>query len=168
MGIIAVEGIVKKGQIRLEIDLNVPDHTKVYVIVPAQEAGEDSSQYPQREESKSFAQMLREVTNLSNIEKRDLKLSDFAGVGKELWSTIDVDAYQRLMLTLTLRKNATHGTAPTTISRRHENRRRHSAVYLSFSRRPATGRVYPTWLRSFYHQRPASEARERDRCAGVG
>jgi hypothetical protein len=93
MGIIAVEGIVEKGQVRLETELNVPDQTRVYVIVPAQEAGASSSQYPQQEESKSFAQMLREVTDLSNIEKRDLKLSDFAGVGSELWSTIDVDAY---------------------------------------------------------------------------
>jgi hypothetical protein len=93
MGIIAVKGTVEKGQVRLDADLNVPDHTKVYVIVPAQKAAEDSSQYPQQEESKSFAQMLREVTDLSNIEKRDFKLSDFAGVGSELWSTIDVDAY---------------------------------------------------------------------------
>lgn len=93
MGIIAVEGVVEKGQVRLDTDLNVPDHTRVYVIVPAQEADMGSSQYPQPKEDKSFAQMLREVTDLSSIEKRDFKLSDFAGVGSELWSTIDVDAY---------------------------------------------------------------------------
>ena len=93
MGIIAVEGIVENGQVRLETELNVPDHTKVYVIVPAQEAETDLAQYVAPEEKKSVAQMLREVTDLSNLKRRDFKLSDFEGVGHDLWSKIDVDAY---------------------------------------------------------------------------
>jgi len=34
MSIAALEGFVEKGQIRLKADVRLPDHTKVYVIVP--------------------------------------------------------------------------------------------------------------------------------------
>jgi hypothetical protein len=34
MGIVTLEGIVEKGQIRLKYDLSLPDKTEVYVIVP--------------------------------------------------------------------------------------------------------------------------------------
>ena len=34
MSIITLEGIVEKGQIRLKPNLQLPDKTKVYVVVP--------------------------------------------------------------------------------------------------------------------------------------
>lgn len=34
MGIVTLEGIVEKGQIRLKPNLQLPDKTKVYVVVP--------------------------------------------------------------------------------------------------------------------------------------
>lgn len=33
-GVIALEGVVDKGQIRLTTNVRLPDNTKVYVIVP--------------------------------------------------------------------------------------------------------------------------------------
>ena len=34
MGIVTLEGVVEKGQIRLKGDIRLPEKTKVYVIVP--------------------------------------------------------------------------------------------------------------------------------------
>jgi hypothetical protein len=89
MGIIAVEGIVEKGQVRLQTDLNVPDHTKVYVIVPAQ-----SNLVYESELAPSFPMSLREILAPPKIEPgQEPKLSDFAGLGADLWEQIDVDEY---------------------------------------------------------------------------
>ena len=37
MSVITLEGIVEQGQIRLKRDIHLPDHTKVYIIVPETE-----------------------------------------------------------------------------------------------------------------------------------
>ncbi len=34
MGVLTIEGIVDKGQIKLASDVRLPEHTKVYVVVP--------------------------------------------------------------------------------------------------------------------------------------
>jgi hypothetical protein len=34
MGIVTLEGIVERGQIRIAPDVHLPDKTKVYVIIP--------------------------------------------------------------------------------------------------------------------------------------
>jgi hypothetical protein len=34
MRIVAFEGVVEQGQIKLKTDIHLPDNTKVYVIVP--------------------------------------------------------------------------------------------------------------------------------------
>lgn len=38
MSIITLEGIVQKGQIRLKSDFQLPDKTRVYVVVPNMKA----------------------------------------------------------------------------------------------------------------------------------
>jgi hypothetical protein len=35
MAILTLEGIVENGQIRLRDDVNLPEHAKVYVVIPA-------------------------------------------------------------------------------------------------------------------------------------
>jgi hypothetical protein len=40
MSVLAVEGVVENGQIRLETELNLPDNPKVYVIVPGIASGQ--------------------------------------------------------------------------------------------------------------------------------
>lgn len=34
MGVLTIEGIVDNGQIKLTSDVHLPDHIKVYVVVP--------------------------------------------------------------------------------------------------------------------------------------
>lgn len=34
MSVITLEGIVKRGQIRLKNEMRLPDNTKVYVVIP--------------------------------------------------------------------------------------------------------------------------------------
>jgi hypothetical protein len=34
MSIVTIEGVVEHGQIRLKSDIQLPDNTKVYVVVP--------------------------------------------------------------------------------------------------------------------------------------
>jgi hypothetical protein len=35
MNVVALEGVVDQGQIRLQTDIRLPERTKVYVVVPA-------------------------------------------------------------------------------------------------------------------------------------
>lgn len=35
MSVVTLEGIVEQGQIRLPVDIHLPEKTKVYVIVPS-------------------------------------------------------------------------------------------------------------------------------------
>jgi hypothetical protein len=39
MAILTLEGTVENGQIRLRDDVALPEHTKVYVVIPALESG---------------------------------------------------------------------------------------------------------------------------------
>jgi hypothetical protein len=34
MGVLTIEGVVDNGQIKLTSDVRLPEHTKVYVVVP--------------------------------------------------------------------------------------------------------------------------------------
>lgn len=34
MGVLTIEGIVNNGQIKLTSDFRLPEHTKVYIVVP--------------------------------------------------------------------------------------------------------------------------------------
>ncbi len=34
MGVLTIEGVVDNGQIKLASDVRLPEHTKVYVVVP--------------------------------------------------------------------------------------------------------------------------------------
>ena len=34
MGVLTIEGIVDNGQIKLTSDIQLPEHTKVYIVVP--------------------------------------------------------------------------------------------------------------------------------------
>ena len=34
MGVLTIEGIVDNGQIKLTSDVQLPEHTKVYIVVP--------------------------------------------------------------------------------------------------------------------------------------
>ena len=34
MGVVALEGIIERGQVRIMPDVRLPDKTKVYVIIP--------------------------------------------------------------------------------------------------------------------------------------
>ena len=34
MNVVTIEGVVEHGQIRLNSDIQLPDNTKVYVVVP--------------------------------------------------------------------------------------------------------------------------------------
>jgi hypothetical protein len=34
MGVVALEGIIERGQVRITPDVRLPDKTKVYVIIP--------------------------------------------------------------------------------------------------------------------------------------
>ena len=40
MSVLSFEGVVEKGHIRLPADLELPDSTTVYVLVPAVETGQ--------------------------------------------------------------------------------------------------------------------------------
>jgi hypothetical protein len=43
MRIITIEGVVEHGQIRLKSDIQLPDNTKVYVVVPGMQVQQIAS-----------------------------------------------------------------------------------------------------------------------------
>jgi hypothetical protein len=48
MAILTLEGIVENGQIRLPDEVTLPEHTKVYVVIPALESARPSRIYSPR------------------------------------------------------------------------------------------------------------------------
>jgi hypothetical protein len=48
MAILTLEGIVENGQIRLPDGVTLPEHTKVYVVIPALESGRPARIYSPR------------------------------------------------------------------------------------------------------------------------
>lgn len=99
MSVVALEAVVEKGAIRLDALRTVPDQTKVFILIPDAEASAPVEPTPDEpdaapaepESALELARRLQQMARTLGPEKT--KLSDFAGVGKELWSTIDVDAY---------------------------------------------------------------------------
>jgi hypothetical protein len=65
MAILTLEGIVENGQIRLPDDVALPEHTKVYVVIPAIQSGRTSHIYSPRlvhpEQADYFAKEVIEV-----------------------------------------------------------------------------------------------------------
>jgi hypothetical protein len=66
MAILTVEGIVENGQIRLRDNVTLPEHTKVYVVVPDIAAAPQAHVYSPRlvhpEQAADFAKQIIEVS----------------------------------------------------------------------------------------------------------
>ena len=65
MGILTVEGIVENGQIRLNDNVTLPEHTRVYVIIPSAEIAPGAHVYSPRlvhpEQAADFSKQIIEV-----------------------------------------------------------------------------------------------------------
>jgi hypothetical protein len=65
MAILTVEGIVENGQIRLRDQVTLPEHTKVYVVIPDMETAPQAYLYSPRlvhpEQAADFAKQVFEV-----------------------------------------------------------------------------------------------------------
>ena len=66
MAILTLEGIVENGQIRLRDNLTLPEHTKVYVVIPDVEMAPQAHIYSPRlvdpEQAADFAKEIVEVS----------------------------------------------------------------------------------------------------------
>ena len=66
MPILTLEGIVENGQIRLHDPVTLPEHTKVYVVIPAVETVPQAHVYSPRlvhpEQAADFAKQVIEVS----------------------------------------------------------------------------------------------------------
>jgi hypothetical protein len=66
MAILTVEGIVENGQIRLRDNVTLPEHTKVYVVIPDVETVSSAHIYSPRlvypEQAADFAKQVIEVS----------------------------------------------------------------------------------------------------------
>jgi hypothetical protein len=98
MGVIAVEGVVENGQVRLRPDVQLPEKARVFVIVPDAETvptGQDAlprSIYP--EQVRDMGMTIKEILDLEDDEiGEESSLMDYAGLGSDLWSQVDVDSY---------------------------------------------------------------------------
>ena len=65
MAFITIEGIIEDGQVRLQGSVTLPEHTKVYVVVPHQEttpqARVRSPRLARPEQASDFAKEIIEV-----------------------------------------------------------------------------------------------------------
>jgi hypothetical protein len=48
MSVVTIEGVTENGQIRLKTNINLPDNTKVYVVVPDMQVEEIARIYSPR------------------------------------------------------------------------------------------------------------------------
>jgi len=66
MPILTLEGIVENGQIRLRDQVTLPEHTKVYVVIPEVETVPQAHVYSPRlvhpEQAEDFAKQVIEVS----------------------------------------------------------------------------------------------------------
>jgi len=66
MAILTVEGVVENGQIRLRGNVVLPEHTKVYVVIPDVETAPPAHVYSPRlvypEQAPDFAKQVIEVS----------------------------------------------------------------------------------------------------------
>lgn len=67
MATLTVEGLVENGRIRLPDTVTLPEHTKVYVVIPDVEAAtmarSSSPWLRHREQARDFAKQVMEVTD---------------------------------------------------------------------------------------------------------
>jgi hypothetical protein len=66
MAVLTLEGIVENGQIRLHDHVTLPEHTKVYVVIPDVEIAAQAHVYSPRlghpEQAADFAKQIIEVS----------------------------------------------------------------------------------------------------------
>jgi hypothetical protein len=66
MAILTIEGNVENGQIRLRENVTLPEHTKVYVVIPDVETAPQAHVYSPRlvhpEQAADFAKQIIEVS----------------------------------------------------------------------------------------------------------
>ena len=66
MAILTIEGIVENGQIRLRENVTLPEHTRVYVVIPdvetAPQAHVNSPRLVHPEQAADFAKQIIEVS----------------------------------------------------------------------------------------------------------
>lgn len=74
MAILAVEGRVENGQIRLPDSVALPEHTKVYVIIPDMESGPPARVYSPRlrhpEQADDFTKVILEAPADAELRHR--------------------------------------------------------------------------------------------------
>ncbi len=62
MSVITLEGVVEKGQIKLKSDIQLPENTKVYVVVPGLQVEKTSHIYsPRLADPKRIADFQMEI-----------------------------------------------------------------------------------------------------------
>ncbi|MGB9179980.1 MAG: hypothetical protein WCB68_12105 [Pyrinomonadaceae bacterium] len=67
MGVLTIEGIVDNGQIKLASDVRLPDHIKVYVVVPDMKIEQTVSLFsPHLKNSEETAEFEMEVVEESS------------------------------------------------------------------------------------------------------
>jgi hypothetical protein len=66
LSLLTIEGIVENGQIRLRENVTLPEHTKVYVVIPDVETAPQAHVYSPRlvhpEQAADFAKQIIEVS----------------------------------------------------------------------------------------------------------
>jgi hypothetical protein len=66
MAILTIEGVVENGQIRLRENVTLPEHTKVYIVIPEVETAPQAHVYSPRlvhpEQAADFAKQIIEVS----------------------------------------------------------------------------------------------------------
>ena len=98
MSVVALEAVVEKGAIRLDSLWDIPDQTKVFILIPGVEtpapeasSAVDVNMPAEQESALELGKRLQEMARTLGPKK--VRITDFAGLGAEMWSTIDVDAY---------------------------------------------------------------------------
>ncbi|MBI3960273.1 MAG: hypothetical protein HY328_15785 [Chloroflexi bacterium] len=99
MSVVALEAVVEKGAIRLDSLWDIPDQTKVFVLIPSVES--PAPKIPAADEpgiadveQESALELFKRLKQLAlTPSKTQVNVTDFAGLGADMWSTIDVDAY---------------------------------------------------------------------------
>ena len=100
MSVVTLEAVVEKGTIRLDALRTIPDRTKVFVLIPDAEypnpitktfSGVDLDANTEQESVRYLIKRLQHLAFSPSEAK--INVTDFAGLGAELWSSIDVDAY---------------------------------------------------------------------------
>lgn len=99
MSVVALEAMVENGAIRLDTLWNLPDRTKVFILIPDVESSVPevpamAEQNVPDVNQESALELFKRLKHLAlTPSKQKIDVTEFAGLGADLWSTIDVDAY---------------------------------------------------------------------------